>query len=92
MRDFIVKLVRSTVEVEITKQLERQGDEKITPEQFANRVASQIELALPAFEQEVKRDFDDPHDSFSTELYTRFVTPWVEKWQWDRKVKDQSPS
>lgn len=90
MRDFIANIIRQTVEKEIARQLNREGDEKLSPEVFAQRIARQVQSQLPDFKQETKREFDDPHDSFSTEVYSRFVTPWEEKWAWDRRSHEQA--
>jgi hypothetical protein len=76
MKKQIEKIVEAVVAEQIQLQLDRGEGEKLTPEGFARVVSREVGAQLPKFTKESKRDFDDPYDSFSTDIFTRFVTDW----------------
>lgn len=87
MKNYIGSLVRKVVIEEIDEQLKKSSAEKLSPEDFANKVASAVSEKIPVFEVNRYRDFDDPHDSYSTEKMIKFSCV-TEEWLWKKQNAD----
>jgi len=84
MKNYIESLVRNVVSEQIDKQLNKNSDSKLSPEEFAEEVSLIVGSKIPDFEVETYREFDDPYDSFSTEKMIKFSYV-TEQWLWDKK-------
>lgn len=77
MQNQIQALIEKEVQRQFKLALKTKTAESFSLEEISENIARSVIAKLPTFAEESKRDFDDPFDSFSTDVFTRWVTDWT---------------